>query len=437
MSNKKATNTYQAKYAIIGNSAGAVGCVEGIRRVDKEGDIILLAAEPYHTYSRPLISYLLLGRTDEQRMKYRPDDFYSANGVQTLLGAENEVLEIDAVKKRLRLADGSTVLYEKLLAATGSLPFVPPTKGLDMVANCFSFMSLDDAQALAAAISPESRVLVVGAGLIGLKCVEGIAERVKQVTVVDLADRILSSILNAEAAEVVQRYLESRGIQFILGDCVKEFKPNMAMLQNSGRQLEFDVLVMAVGVRPNTALLTAAGAEAERGVLVDEYCRTSLPDVFAAGDCTQGYDVVSGERRILALLPNAYMQGDCAGANMAGQAEVYKNGLALNSIGFWGLHIMSAGVYQGEALVESDAQHYKCLFVQDGRLNGFILVGDVARAGIYTNLVRTRQPLDEVDWPLLQVKPQLMAFSPRERAQKLAIRPVASSELEEQKGDKA
>ncbi|MCX4265460.1 MAG: FAD-dependent oxidoreductase [Firmicutes bacterium] len=419
MSNKKATNTYQAKYAIIGNSAGAVGCVEGIRRVDKEGDIILLAAEPYHTYSRPLISYLLLGRTDEQRMKYRPDDFYSVNGVQTLLGAENEVLEIDAAKKRLRLADGSTVLYEKLLAATGSLPFVPPTKGLDMVANCFSFMSLDDAQALAAAISPESRVLVVGAGLIGLKCVEGIAERVKQVTVVDLADRILSSILNAEAAEVVQRYLESRDIQFILGDCVKEFKPNMAMAE-----------VVLEGAK-------AAGAEAERGVLVDEYCRTSLPDVFAAGDCTQGYDVVSGERRILALLPNAYMQGDCAGANMAGQAEVYKNGLALNSIGFWGLHIMSAGVYQGEALVESDAQHYKCLFVQDGRLNGFIRVGDVARAGIYTNLVRTRQPLDEVDWPLLQVKPQLMAFSPRERAQKLAIRPVASSELEEQKGDKA
>lgn len=433
MSNKKAkTPEYQAKYAIIGNSAGAVGCVEGIRRVDKQGEIILLSAEPYHTYSRPLISYLLLGKTDEQRMKYRPDDFYAQNGVQALLGADYEVLEIDAAAHKLRLADGSTVVYEKLLAACGSLPFVPPTKGLESVEKCFSFMSLADAEGLAAAISPESRVLVVGAGLIGLKCVEGIAERVKQVTVVDLADRVLSSILNAEAAAIVQDYLEKRGIQFVLGDCVAEFAQNTATLQNSGRRLEFDVLVMAVGVRPNTALLTAAGAEAERGVLVDEHCQTSLPDVFAAGDCTQGYDVVSGERRILALLPNAYMQGDCAGANMAGQPEEYKRGLALNSIGFWGLHIMSAGVYQGEVIEQVDAANgrYKCLFVQDGRLNGYILVGDVARAGIYTNLVRTRQPLSEVDWQLLQARPQLMAFSRAERAQKLAARPAAANNCE-------
>ena len=433
MSNKKAkTPEYQAKYAIIGNSAGAVGCVEGIRRVDKQGEIILLSAEPYHTYSRPLISYLLLGKTDEQRMKYRPDDFYAQNGVQALLGADYEVLEIDAAAHKLRLADGSTVVYEKLLAACGSLPFVPPTKGLESVEKCFSFMSLADAEGLAAAISPESRVLVVGAGLIGLKCVEGIAERVKQVTVVDLADRVLSSILNAEAAAIVQDYLEKRGIQSVLGDCVAEFAQNTATLQNSGRRLEFDVLVMAVGVRPNTALLTAAGAEAERGVLVDEHCQTSLPDVFAAGDCTQGYDVVSGERRILALLPNAYMQGDCAGANMAGQPEEYKRGLALNSIGFWGLHIMSAGVYQGEVIEQVDAANgrYKCLFVQDGRLNGYILVGDVARAGIYTNLVRTRQPLSEVDWQLLQARPQLMAFSRAERAQKLAARPAAANNCE-------
>ena len=433
MSNKKAkTPEYQAKYAIIGNSAGAVGCVEGIRRVDKQGEIILLSAEPYHTYSRPLISYLLLGKTDEQRMKYRPDDFYAQNGVQALLGADYEVLEIDAAAHKLRLADGSTVVYEKLLAACGSLPFVPPTKGLESVEKCFSFMSLADAEGLAAAISPESRVLVVGAGLIGLKCVEGIAERVKQVTVDDLADRVLSSILNAEAAAIVQDYLEKRGIQFVLGDCVAEFAQNTATLQNSGRRLEFDVLVMAVGVRPNTALLTAAGAEAERGVLVDEHCQTSLPDVFAAGDCTQGYDVVSGERRILALLPNAYMQGDCAGANMAGQPEEYKRGLALNSIGFWGLHIMSAGVYQGEVIEQVDAANgrYKCLFVQDGRLNGYILVGDVARAGIYTNLVRTRQPLSEVDWQLLQARPQLMAFSRAERAQKLAARPAAANNCE-------
>ncbi len=431
--NKKAKE-YSAKYVVIGNSAGAVGCVEGIRRADPENEILLIAAEPYHTYSRPLISYLLLGRTDEQRMKYRPDDFYTTNKVQTLLGTA--AVELDADNHQVRLADGAVVNYEKLLAACGSVPFVPPTKGLDTVEKRFTFMSLDDAKALAAAITPESRVLVVGAGLIGLKCVEGIAERVKQVTVIDLADRVLSSILNAEAAGVVQRYLESRGIKFVLGDCVAEFAQNTALLQNSGQKLEFDVLVMAVGMRPKTALLTAAGAAADRGVLVDEHCRTSLADVYAAGDCTQGYDVVSGEQRILALLPNAYMQGECAGLNMAGREREYLDGLALNSIGFWGKHIMSAGVYQGEALVQTGNvdgdETYKCLFVQDGRLMGYILVGDVARAGIYTNLVHSRQPLSELDWQLLQVKPQLMAFSQAERQQKLGSLPAA-----DKKGDRA
>lgn len=418
--NKKAANL-AAKYVIIGNSAGAIGCVEGIRRVDPQGEILLLADEPYHTYSRPLISYLLLGRTDKQRMLYRPADFYEQNQVQTLLGPEAKVEQIDPKDKQLRLADGRTVAYEKLLAACGSQPFVPPTKGLDSVKKCFTFMSLADAEALQAAITPQSRVLVVGAGLIGLKCVEGIAESVKEVCVVDLADRVLSSILNAEAAAVMQRYLEGRGIKFIMGDCVAEFKENVAVLQNSGQQLEFDVLVMAVGVRPNSGLLAAAGAECDRGVLVDEHCQTSLPEVWAAGDCTQGFDLVSGERRILALLPNAYMQGDCAGANMAGQVEEFCTGMAMNSIGFWDKHIMSAGAYEGEALVSTsaDGENYKCLFVKENRLVGYILVGDVARAGIYTALIRERQELSAVDWQLLQSKPQLMALGLAKRRQQL------------------
>jgi NAD(P)H-nitrite reductase large subunit len=405
------------KYVIIGNSAGAVGCVEGIRRIDKAGEITLIASEPYHTYSRPLISYLLLGRTDEERMKYRPNDFYETNNVQTKRGVKAE--KIDSILKEVVLAGGETVPYDKLLVATGSNPFVPPTKGAETVKNMFSFMSLDDAKALDAAVNRESRVLVVGAGLIGLKCVEGIADKVKEITVVDLADRVLSSILDADGAEIIQRYLEGRGVKFVMGDCVAEFDGNKATLKNSGKTLEFDAVVMAVGVRPNTALLAEAGADVDRGVLVDEYCKTSLADVYAAGDCTQGYDVVSGEKKILALLPNAYMQGDCAGANMAGADETFETGMAMNSIGFWSKHIMTAGIYEGETYVEKDEENYKCLFVKDNRLVGYILVGEVARAGIYTALVREKRPLDSVDFELLKTKPQLMAFERAERSRKL------------------
>ena len=119
------------KYVIIGNSAAAVGCIEGIRQIDRESPITLIASEPHHTYSRPLISYLLCGRTDEERMKYRPDSFYEGNGVQALLG--QTVTAIDPEKKTVSLSDGEQISYDKLMVATGSRPFVPPIDGLDQV----------------------------------------------------------------------------------------------------------------------------------------------------------------------------------------------------------------------------------------------------------------------------------------------------------------
>lgn len=405
------------KYVIIGNSAGAVGCIEGIRRHDPKGHIVLVASEPYHTYSRPLISYLLQGKTDEQRMKYRPDDFYRQMGVEAYLGVT--ATAIDPKKKRLKLNDGHSLSYDKLLAATGSTPFVPPTKGLAKVKRQFTFTTLDDALALDKAIDENSRVLIVGAGLIGLKCAEGIAAKVKEITVVDMADRVLSSILTAESAPLVQQHLEKHGVKFILGDSVAEFTENTAKLSKSGQKLDFDVLVMAVGVRPNISLLSEAGARTDRGVLLDKHCQTSLEDIYAAGDCTQGHDAVSGENRVLALLPNAYLQGECAGANMAGAPTVFDSGIAMNSIGFWGLHIMTAGEYTGDTITEQHNGSYKCLYVKDNRLAGYIIIGDVARAGIYTAMIREQRPLDSVDFELLKTRPQLMAFSRTERTEML------------------
>lgn len=406
------------KYVIIGNSAGAIGCIEGIRRHDTDGQIVLVAAEPHHTYSRPLISYLLQGKTDLERMKYRPDDFYKQMGVEAHLGVK--VSAIDADKKFIKLGNGKKITYDKLLTATGSTPFVPPTKGLDTVDRQFGFMTLDDAQSLDAALDKTSRVLIVGAGLIGLKCAEGIAEKAGQITVVDMADRVLSSILTADAAAMVQKHLEAQGIKFVMNNYVAEFDGNTAILAKGGSRLDFDVLVMAVGVRPNISLLQAAGAKCDRGVLLNLHCQTSLHDVYAAGDCTQGYDTVSGDNKVLALLPNAYLQGLCAGENMAGAAVAFDTGMAMNSIGFWGLHIMTAGEYTGKAIVHKTANSYKCLYVKDNRLVGYIIVGDVARAGIYTSLIRSRRKLGTVDFKLLKDKPQLMAFGKGERAKMLA-----------------
>jgi NAD(P)H-nitrite reductase large subunit len=402
------------KYVIIGNSAAGIGAVEGIRRTDKQGEITVITNEPHHTYSRPLISYLLLGKVTEEGMKYRPASFYKDNNC-TLL-ANTAVTEIDAAKKQV-LVDGKKLPYDKLLVATGSSPFVPPFEGLDSVKDKCTFMSLDDAKKLETMLGQDKRVLIIGAGLIGLKCAEGIHKRLKHITVLDLAPRILSSILDDDGAKMVQAHLESQGVEFKLAASVKSFKNNTAFFEN-GETIDFDILVLAVGVRPNTALLNGI-AKIERGIVVNEKSETSAPDIYAAGDCTQTLDVSSGQSKIMALLPNAYMQGECAGINMAADGACFDKAIPMNAIGFFGLHIITAGNYTGDAYTENSNGNYKRLFYSDNKLNGYILTGNIEKAGIYTSLIRERVPLDTIDFALVCEKPGLMVFTKEDRMVKL------------------
>ena len=404
------------KYVLIGNSAAAVACVEGIRQRDREGDITMVTNEPYHTYSRPLISYLLAGKTDRERMKYRPDDFYEKNRCELIAGVSAGHLE--PKRKTVVLSDGRELPYDRLLVAAGSSPAVPPIKGLEAVENMTTFLSLDDALRLEEMLTPFSRVLILGAGLIGLKCAEGIAGKAKSITVVDMADHILPSILDQEASAPVQRRLEEHGIEFVLSDAAQELYPDRAVLK-SGRDIRFDILVMAVGVRPNVRLVQNAGGAVKRGIVTDSRGQTSIPDVYAAGDCTESRDITTGEEKVLALLPNAYLQGECAGINMAGGNQSYDKAIPMNSIGFFGLHLMTAGSCGGEVYLEKNGGNYKKLFVRENRLAGYILIGDVARAGIYTSLIREQTPLSALDFELIRQKPQLMAFSRTKRNEML------------------
>jgi len=405
------------KYVIIGNSAAGIGAVEGIRQIDRQGEITVITDEPHHTYSRPLISYLLLGRVTEEKMKYRGDGFYAENNVRLLHAAATG---IDAGQKQVVLSDGGRVPFDKLLVATGSSALVPPFDGLDTVKDKFTFMSLDDARRLDGALDKSKRALIVGAGLIGLKCAEGILDKAAHVTVLDLAPGILSSILDEGGAKLVQNHLEKKGIEFRLSESVKRFEPNAAVLE-SGDTLGFDILVLAVGVRPNTALLEGI-ADIDGGIVVNEKSETTAPDIYAAGDCTRTLDVSSGRNKIMALLPNAYMQGECAGINMAGCGEIQKifdKAIPMNAIGLFGLHIITAGNYAGDVYAENENGNYKRLFYGDNRLNGYIIIGNVEKAGIYTSLIRERTPLDTIDFALVCEKPGLMAFSREDRMAKL------------------
>lgn len=414
------------KYVLIGNSAAAIGCIEGIRKSDVEGEITVISDECHHTYSRPLISYYLEGKTSSDNMLYRPKDFYDVNKVDTRLGIK--AVKINPNDKKVSLEDGSMISYDKLLVATGSSPFVPPVNGIEKT-GYHTFMSYDDALNIKDSLKPGEKVVILGAGLIGLKAAEGLYKHTTDITVIDLAPRILSSILDDDGAAIVMRHLEGKGIKFVLGVSASQVdiisdksNENKTITLSDGTSLSFDRLICAVGVRGNIQLAKECGVNVGRGIITDDAQLTNIDDVFAAGDCTESLDTVSGEQRVLALLPNAYIQGYVAGENMSSERQMkYGKAIAMNAIGFFGLHIICAGnVAFGDVnIVENDGENYRRIAIKDSVVKGYILIGEVRNAGIYTNLIREQERLSAEQIEMLAQTPSLLMYDEAARRRML------------------
>lgn len=403
------------KYVIIGNGAAAVNCIEGIRSTDEFGEIVVISEEKHKVYCRPLISYYLEGKTDLSHMGYRGEDFYEKMQCRVLYG--RKAIAILPESREVKLDDGTVVAYTDLCLATGSSPFIPPFEGLSSVKKQYTFMTLDDAFGLERGICQSDHVLIIGAGLIGLKCAEGIAGRAASVTLCDLADHVLSGILDAECAAMIRAHLEDHGFHFYLNDGVARFKKNTAYLK-SGAAITFDALVLACGISPNTSLFQDIGGEVSHGIVVDDRMRTSVENIYAAGDCAEGADISTGRKRILAMMPNACMQGHTAGVNMAGGNKVFDKALPMNAVGFFGLHVMTAGSYEGELYEEKTEKTMKRLFTEDDLLKGFILIGSDERAGIYTSMIREQTPLSSIHFDLLKKTATTAAFPAETRRKK-------------------
>lgn len=389
------------RYVIIGNSAAGVGAIEAIRQYDRDNPITLIADEPHSTYSRPLIAYLLGGMVSEERMLYRPPDFYQRYDVEPMLGVR--VVQVEPRERELTLAGGGTLSYDKLLMATGGIPFVPSVPGSDLE-GVFTFTRWEDARRMRHFIEAYGvgQAIVVGGGFIGLKTTEGLLARGIRVTIVELADRILSASFDRTASRLAEAILRREGVEVHTGTTVQEIigragKADHVILRE-GERLECDLLVFAIGVRPNTALVPReAGIATHRGILVDEHMRTTAPEVYAAGDVVEALDMLLKVRRTIAIWPLAYRQGYVAGCNMAGAEREYEGGIPMNSVEVCGVPTISVGITDPqkdgyEVLEEFNREEmaYKKLVLRNERLVGAILIGDIDRAGIYTGLIRDR-----------------------------------------------
>jgi len=395
-------------YVIIGGGVAAVGCIEGIRSKDARTPITLISREPYPVYGRPLIAEVLKGEREPEQIVYRPESFYRDNGVECLLG---EIAErIDTEGRKVILGLGREIPYRKCLIATGGVPFVPPMDGLNgpdgkWGPDIYTFTTLDDAKGLITASSGMKQAVVVGGGLIGLKVAEGLHDRGVKVSIVELADRILSMAFDAVAGEIVLKRLTDVGLSILTRCSVKTILRDgsgrvRGVVLSDGRELPCQAVVVAIGVVPNKKLAADSGLKVDRGIEVDAYLRTSDPNVYAAGDVASAYDISIKGNRVVPIWPNAYLQGKRAGMNMAGARAKYEGGLPMNSIAFYGIPTISAGVSNPppkesggngyEVLQAADVPNarYRKIVLKGGRLVGYVLVGEVARAGLLTGLIR-------------------------------------------------
>ncbi len=386
----------KAKYVIIGNSTAAIAAIESIRAIDYSGSIILISDEPYHTYSRPLISYYIEGKVAENGIRYRAGDFYKTNGVDTILRQKAAGLDTDI--REVILEDSTRIKYDRLLIATGSKPLIPPCSGLDKN-NVFNFIKFDDAKDIGKYAAEGSRAVVIGASFSGLKAVEALVRKGVRVTAVDIAPRLMPRLLDHQASRMIEGLLERQGVGLLLNTTVKSVAGETAdtVILESGEKLPCDFVIVTAGVKSNTDLLNTSGVKLNRGVIVDEMMMTNMPGVYAAGDVAEYHDPFTDTWTVAATLPSAYAQGRAAGANMAGAAKPYEAQPIFNSMPILGTVIMGAGASVHTPGLEVVTRQRpgtddSCAkFVISGnRLTGYLFINDISRPGIYTDLIKSR-----------------------------------------------
>jgi len=389
------------KYLIIGNSAGGIGAAEAIREVDNDGAITIISNEPYPAYSRPLISEYLAEKYNPERMLFRPPDFYEKNRIDALIG--RHVSHLDINNRTIKLEHGLKITWEKMLLATGGLPIVPEIEGIPLK-GVFTFTTLDDARNIDDFLNRYGKIgvktVVIGGGLIGISVTEALVKRGVRVTIVEMKERILNTILDEEASALAAGTFKQAGVEIITGHTVSKvssYLPGEAtgVTLDNEQHIPCEMVIVAIGIRPRTELAMYTGIKINRGIMVDRHMATSMPDIYACGDVAESYDFVYGEKRLIPIWPNAYMGGRTAGFNMAGVSTEYEGGTSVNSLKYFGVNMVSAGMVMSpddsyEVISKKQDHTYKKVIVKDGLIAGMVFSGDIERSGIVYNLMKDR-----------------------------------------------
>ncbi|AVR88219.1 NADH-dependent phenylglyoxylate dehydrogenase subunit epsilon [Thauera aromatica] len=392
-------------YLIAGSSHAALEAINAIRMHDAAGSITVITRDPHPPYSPTVLPYVVSGRSAPERVYLRDAGFFTRNQVD--YRAASALAAIDAERHVATLADGSEIGYRKLLLATGASPIVPPIPGIDTV-EYHVLRTLDDATRLRQAMTGSRRAVVLGAGLVGMHAAENLVKAGAEVTIVEMNAQLTSGYFDDTAAGLIEEAFLDNGATIrtnsrVVG--VQKTDTGVRLLLEGGDGIDADLLLVAVGVRPQLDYLDGSGVATERGILVDDAMRTNVADVWAAGDCAQARGFFSDAPIMNAILPDASIQGRIAGMGMAGDpgAKPYQGGLALNTYHFFGRHAISVGNSQvpegGDAQVRFDqdsGRYLRVVFDRDNRLTGIFGVNEFFDAGVMAQLILRKTDLGPV-----------------------------------------
>jgi nitrite reductase (NADH) large subunit len=390
---------------ILGMGAAGLTALESLRRTEGEqgsdpADVTVVAPEEGFPYSLCALPFSLCDEMSECFLDRCEPDYLAIHGAAKVTA---KVTRVDADDRRVHLDTGPSLPYDRLLVSTGSLPFVPPVPGLDLKGVHF-LASLSDTHGIREWIDTgRTRCIVIGAGFVGIEAAVALAKLGCEVTVVEMLDWVLPRVFDEDVAAVAQRHLEAGGIEFRLGAQVTQVVPvdegTVAAVMLGEERIPCDTVVVGIGVRPNIGFLEGTGVETHHGVLVRDDMQTSVPGIYAAGDVVEVRSRHTGSPTLGAIWPNAIAQGRTAGAAMAGKEVWYDGSEMLNVVNLFSVPAVSLGLtsfladqegrdYDAVVFSPPGDRVFKKLLLEDDRVIGAQMVGEVSNAGVLVNYIR-------------------------------------------------
>jgi NADPH-dependent 2,4-dienoyl-CoA reductase/sulfur reductase-like enzyme len=390
-------------YVVVGAGPAGVVAAETLAKTDPGSEVILIGGEASPPYSRMAIPYYLTGNIEESGTYLRKTEGHYDNlGIKYV---QATVESVSPAEHQLNLVGGGTQSYSKLLIATGASPIKPPVPGLDLpgVHHCWT---LEDARKIIELAHEGAHVTLMGAGFIGCIILESLVERGVNLTVVEAEDRMVPRMMNQTAGGMIKDWCISKGINVLTSTRVIKVEDRsggdedtLFVDLDNGEQIPAHLVVVAAGVKSNTAFLDGSGIEIEDGIRVNEHLESSVTDIYAAGDCAQGPDF-SGGWSVHAIQPTSVDHGRIAAMNMAGKVTPYQGSLVMNVLDTAGLISTSFGQWQGvggdhaEAVDVENSKYLRLEFDGD-RLVGSLSLGRTDHMGVIRGLIQTKTPLGE------------------------------------------